>query len=95
MKKANLAHLSQESWSLVMMMMGRFPDLWGGGGGWYYWYVSSGINCHLPCETSSIQATGSHSSGEMNGMEILPSYYAPCTRIAFKTLTKLDQILEG
>ena len=94
MKKANLAHLAQESWSLVMMMMGRFPDLWEDGIIGMY-HLGLIVICHA--RPAAVQATGSHSSGEMNGMEILPSpsYYAPCTRIAFKTLTKLDQILEG
>ena len=92
MKKANLAHLSQESWSLVMMMMGRFPDLWEDGIIGMY-HLGLIVICHA--RPAAVQATGSHSSGAMNGMEILPSYYAPFTIIAFKTLTNLDQILEG
>ena len=58
-----------------MMMMGRFPDLWGG---WYYCVGIIGmyhqgliVICHA--RPAAVQGSGSHSSGEMNGMETLPS----------------------
>ena len=66
MKKA---HLAQESWSLVMMM-GRFPDLWEDGIIGMY-HLGLIVICHA--RPAAVQGSGSHSSGEMNGMETLPS----------------------
>ena len=50
----------------------------------YYWYVSSGINCHLPCENSSRLE---------KWMKTLPSYYTPCTIVpSNKTLRAINKI---